>query len=341
MARQGVRSAWYGLQMRRVKSASGGWNVEGEEAFVPSSGKPDMSILRKAYFELFKKDRQNIEAGLYRSPQEVSLTKLPEALRSARAFFADAEAVNRRRTERVGDEVKQIVPQGSNRYPDYYLQNFHYQSDGWFSDESAELYDTQVEALFSGTAAAMRRCALAAIAREMKGRDQREQNLLDVACGNGRFLETVMDHYPRLQATGLDLSPNYTDAARKRLSAWPQVAVLHEAAEAMPVEAGSQNIVVSVFLFHELPEEVRAKVLAEVARVLVPGGLFVLCDSVQFDDYDGLNGALEYFPHGFHEPYYLNYLSWDHVSACEAVGLTPVSSELAFLSKVSCWRKPG
>lgn len=340
MARQGMRSAWYGLQMRRVKATSGGWNVDGEEAFRPDSGKPDMAILRKAYFELFKQDRQNIEAGLYRSPQEVTLAKLPDALRSARAFFADAEEVNRRRTERVGDEVKEIIPPGDNRYPDYYLQNFHYQSDGWFSDESAELYDTQVEALFTGTAAAMRRGALAAIAREMKGRDQRGQTLLDVACGNGRFLETVMDHYPRLQATGLDLSPNYTGAARQRLSAWSHVEVLHEAAEAMPVADVSQNIVVSVFLFHELPEEVRPKVLAEIARVLAPGGLFILCDSVQFDDYDGLNGALEYFPHGFHEPYYLNYLGWDHASACEAAGLTPVSSELAFLSKVSCWRKP-
>lgn len=339
-ARQGVRSAWYGLNMRRVKANAGGWNVEGEDAFQPSSGKPDMSIMRKAYFDLFKADRANIEAGLYRPPQEVTLRGLPNALRSARAFHADAAEVNRRRTERVGDEVRETIPPGDNRYPDYYLQNFHYQTGGWFSDESAALYDTQVEALFSGTAAAMRRCALAAIAREMKGRNQRETRLLDVACGNGRFLEIVMDHYPRLLATGLDLSPNYTDAARKLLAPWSQVEVLHEAAEAMPLADGSQDIVVSIFLFHELPEEVRGRVLAEVSRLLAPGGLFVLCDSVQFGDYDGLDGALEYFPHGFHEPYYLNYLGWDHAAACKGAGLTAEGSELAFLSKVSTWRKP-
>jgi hypothetical protein len=36
--------------------------------------------------------------------------------------------------------------------PRYYLQNFHYQSGGWMTDDSAERYDTQVEVLFNGTA---------------------------------------------------------------------------------------------------------------------------------------------------------------------------------------------
>ncbi|HAE93237.1 MAG TPA: class I SAM-dependent methyltransferase, partial [Hyphomonas atlantica] len=52
-------------------------------------------------------------------------------------------------------------------------QNFHYQSGGWFTEDSADLYDTQVEALFTGTADAMRRAALAEISRELRGRDQR------------------------------------------------------------------------------------------------------------------------------------------------------------------------
>jgi hypothetical protein len=35
--------------------------------------------------------------------------------------------------------------------PRYYLQNFHFQSGGWMTDDSAERYDTQVEVLFNGT----------------------------------------------------------------------------------------------------------------------------------------------------------------------------------------------
>ena len=64
--------------------------------------------------------------------------------------------------------------------------------------------------------------------------------------------------------------------------------VFHEAAEAMPLPEASRDIIVSIFLFHELPPEVRGRVLAEVFRVLKPGGLFILADSVQFGDHDGI-----------------------------------------------------
>ena len=248
--------------------------------------------------------------------------------------------MNRRRIARDGTEVRAQVPEGSNRYPAYYLQNFHYQSGGWFTEDSAELYDTQVEALFSGTADAMRRAALAEISREMKGRDQRTQHLLEVASGNGRFLETVLKVYPKLRVTGLDLSPTYTDAARVRLARWPNAELVHDAAEAMPIEPASQDIIVSIFLFHELPPTVRGKVLAEIFRVLKPGGAFILADSVQFGDYPSMDGLLEYFPHGFHEPYYKGYLAWSLSQALETQGFVKERETLAFLTKVTVWRRP-
>ena len=39
--------------------------------------------------------------------------------------------------------------------------------------------------------------------------------------------------------------------------------------------------VTCVYLFHELPGDVRRAVAAEMARVLRPGGLVVLVDSIQ------------------------------------------------------------
>lgn len=340
-AQQGLRSAWYGAQMTAARRSANGFNRPGEPEFRPTRGTPDMAALRKAYFQLFIQDRLNVEAGLYPAPQDMRVRDLPNALKSARAFMADVAEVDRRRLARDGTEIQKELPEGSNRYPEYYQQNFHYQSGGWFTDESAELYDTQVEALFTGTADAMRRAALAEISRELKGRDQRTVSLLDMACGNGRFLSRVMNIYPRLKASGLDLSPNYTEAARKRLARWPHVSVLHDAAEAMPLADASLDMVVSIFLFHELPPEVRGPVLAEVARVLKPGGLFILADSTQFGDYPEMDGLLEYFPHGFHEPYYEGYLSWDKAAACSAAGLVKERETLAFLTKVTTWRKPG
>ena len=101
------------------------------------------------------------------------------------------------------------------RYPAYYLQNFHYQTDGWLSADSARLYDFQVETLFLGSADTMRRQALPFISRWMEGRDASETKVLDVASGTGRFLTFVRDNWPELDCTAVELSPHYLDAVRK------------------------------------------------------------------------------------------------------------------------------
>ena len=336
-AAQAVRAAWYGAQYRIAKRRSAGFNRPGEPAFKPVNP-VDTKELRRAYLGLFARDRANIEAGLYPKPEDVRLADLPAAVSRARDFMRDVAEVDRRRVAREGDEVRERL-EGSNRYPDYYQQNFHYQTDGWLSDESARLYDHQVEALFTGAADAMRRAALAEIAREMKGRDQREVRLLDLACGTGRFLRETMRAFPRLQAMGLDLSPNYAERAREMVAPWAHVDVIEGQAEVLPLEDESLDMIVSIYLFHELPEKIRGKVIDEAARVLKPGGAFIVADSLQFGDNEGLDGILEYFPEGFHEPYYKAYLGWDFAPSMEAAGFKKERTQLAFLTKVNVWRK--
>ena len=336
-AAQGLRSAWYGAHYAAARRRSAGFHRPGEPAFKPEH---DVSLraLRKAYFDLWRQDRANVEAGLYGPPKDVRLRDLPRALKSSRAFFADVPEVDRRRVSRSGVEVRTAEAADPERFPTYYRQNFHYQSDGWLSDESAEIYDTQVEALFTGAADAMRRAALAEISRELKGRDQRGVKLLDLACGTGRFLTQVMETFPRLQASGLDLSPNYAAHARELLKPWPHVEVMEGQAEAMPVDDQSLDVVVCIYLFHELPPRVRPKVMKEIARVLKPGGLFVMADSAQFGDTPELDGILEYFPEGFHEPYYKGYLSYDFAPVMAEAGFAAENKQMAFLTKVTTWR---
>ena len=336
-AAQGLRSAWYGAHYAAARRRSAGFNRPGEPAFKPEND-VSLAALRKAYFDLWRSDRANVEAGLYAPPKDVRLRDLPRALKSSRAFLADVSEVDRRRLARSGVEVRSSEGADPERFPTYYRQNFHYQSDGWLSDESAEIYDTQVEALFTGAADAMRRAALAEISREVKGRDQRRVKLLDLACGTGRFLTQLMETYPRLQASGLDLSPNYAAHARSLVRAWPHVEVIEGQAEAMPIEDASLDIVVCIFLFHELPPRVRPIVMKEISRVLKPGGLFVMADSAQFGDTPELDGILEYFPEGFHEPYYKGYLSYDFGPVMDAAGFVPERKSMAFLTKITTWR---
>jgi ubiquinone/menaquinone biosynthesis C-methylase UbiE len=341
-AAQGLRSAWYGGQYAIARRRSAGFNRPGEPVFKPDH-KPDMKALRKAYFDLFKQDRINIEAGLYRDPvrRELRPRDFPKAVKRARAFLADVSEVDRRRVQRDGTEVRTSEAADPERFPAYYRQNFHYQTDGWLSDDSAKIYDHQVEALFTGSASAMRRAALAELARELQSKDQRTHHTLDVACGTGRFMAQILHTFPRLLLTGLDLSPPYAEAARKAVRHWPQVDIVEAQAEAMPFEDEGFDSLISIYLFHELPPRVRPQVIAEAARILKPGGAFIVADSLQFGDNPGVDGFLEYFPEGFHEPYYKGYLSWDFEPAMIAAGFTLERTQLAFLTKVNVWRKAG
>lgn len=338
-AAQGLRSAWYGAHYVAARRTSAEFTRPGEAPFRPESGPLDTAQMRRAFFKLFAKDRANVEAGLYRAPNDVRLRDLASTLRSSRAFLSDVPEVDRRRMARKGTEVRKTQADRVGRFPPYYRQNFHYQTEGWLSDESARLYDTQVETLFAGSGDAMRRAALAELARELKGRDQRGFEYLDLACGTGRFLWQVMNSYPKLQASGLDLSPNYAEAARAATAHWPQVDILEGAAEQMPLEDGGFDAVSAIYLFHELPPRIRPLVFAEIGRVLKPEGCFIFADSLQFGDVPGMDAMLEYFPEGFHEPYYKGYLKADLGGELEAAGFKLLRTEIAFLTKVQVWRK--
>ncbi len=337
-AAQGLRTAWYGALYAIIRRRSGGFTRPGDPPFTPSRGQPDLGAMRQAFADLLAADRRNIAEGLYPAPRAIDLAGAMRTVMQAPKLLREAGVVDERRKARSGTEVRQRPE--TQRYPTYYRQNFHYQSDGWFSEDGADLYDGQVEILFTGAADAMRRMALAEIARRMRGRDQRRVRLLDVAGGNGRFLAQILDLYPRLRASLLDLSPAYTAKARERLAPWPQADVIEGQAENMPVDDASQDLVVSIYLFHELPPKIRPLVFREIARVLKPGGAFVFADSLQFGDNPPLDGLLEYFPEGFHEPYYRGYLEEDFDGIAAAAGLEPVDDGQAhFLTKVRVFEK--
>ena len=338
-AAQGARVAWYMGQYLLARRISGPFNRPGEPKFRPQSPEGDPHRIRTAFLDLFAQDRANIEAGLYPAPRDIRLERAISALRNSASFFRDLPQVDQRRMTRDGTEVREAV-NGEGHYPTYYLQNFHYQTGGWLSEDSARLYDTQVEILFGGAGDAMRRIALGSLARAIKGTDQRRVKLLDVASGNGRFLRQVVDAFPRIPATGIDLSPSYCGEARKRLAGWPQIEIVNGAIEQAPFEDDSFDAVTCVYLFHELPPRVRREAAREIARVLKPGGAFVMADSIQTGDAADLDRMLEYFPVGFHEPYFGSYLNEDFPALFADAGLEVEEAELAFLTKVTRYRKP-
>ena len=299
---------------------------------------PDRQRLLTDLRALLEQDWRNVEAGYYAPPAD-GLGKPLQEIRRALDFFADLSAVEQRRHGGHKERVLTDAPAG--RYPTYYLQKFHFQTDGYLSDASAERYDHQVEVLFGGGAAAMRRQALIPLRRAFAGNSVAGSGgarLLDIACGTGRFLREVKSNYPRLHVTGLDLSPHYLSVARRELAPWSRTRFVEGMAEAMAFADREFDVVTCIYLFHELPPRVRHAAAAEIRRVLRPGGTLIFVDSLQTGDQPDYDGTLELFPVAFHEPYYESYLRED-LDRLFSPGFTPGERIPAYFSKVVAYRR--
>jgi ubiquinone/menaquinone biosynthesis C-methylase UbiE len=327
-----AKAAWWaanGALARRIAQPT---RDEAPAGFIPQSPPPPSGFLRDSWLEAFKKDARDVAAGLY-PVREAKPETLIDPIRQALDFLGDARVVDARRRRREGTEARREP--GSEAYPSYYRQNFHYQSGGWFTEESARRYETQVEALFSGAAGPMRRRALSLLAKAWRGRDQRGLKLLDLACGSGSFLVDLIAAFPRAEVMGLDLSPAYLQEAGRRSGARR----VQGLAERLPFADESMDGITCVYLFHELPPRVRPLVAAEIARVLKPGGVFAFADSVQGEDAPQIARLLEAFPAFFHEPFYRAYQSTDLIALFEEAGLAFQDKDQAFLTKALLFRK--
>jgi ubiquinone/menaquinone biosynthesis C-methylase UbiE len=99
--------------------------------------------------------------------------------------------------------------------------------------------------------------------------------LLDVGCGTGLFLKTWLDsRRDRPSAAGVDLSERMIAIARDRLPAG--VALTQNDARRLDFPDQAFATVVCIASFHHNPKPLEA--LAEMNRVLAPGGRLVIAD---------------------------------------------------------------
>lgn len=308
----------------------------GHRAYQPTRPVPTRAQLFGSLRDLMVADAQAVRDGII-PPTEVDPTGLGPHVRRLRAMMRDLPAAVGRRA--ASDAATARAQPEANDLPDYFTQDFHFQTGGYLTDDSAKIYDVQVETLFYGSGQLMRRAGLRAVAEAMRGRDQRHISLLDVACGTGRLLREIRRPFPAMRLTGCDLSQAYLNEAEDHLSGLRGAQFVQANAETLPFDTGSQDIVTCVFLFHELPPNVRRTVASEMARVLKPGGTLVFVDSLQMGDKPDWDGLLEAFPVRFHEPYYRQYSIDDLDAVFSGAGLEPVETRLAFLSKVMVWKK--
>ncbi|MAA97929.1 MAG: ubiquinone biosynthesis protein [Stappia sp.] len=349
--RQASRVAWFAahgevaqaITRRIVRRSSGEQPASARPAGSgPARETPDLLRLFGQIGALFRRDLANVEAGHYPLPDGEFGSPMA-FLDLSRRFLADVPKVARRRLDGAHQEVFETDPDAARGLPRYYRQNFHFQTDGWLSAESARIYDFQVEVLFKGATAAMRRQALVPLSRIARRTDQRRLAYADIACGTGGLLAPALKAFPALKGTGVDLSQAYLDEAWRRLPvrSCRRACFVTAPAEALPFADASLDVLSTVYLFHELPPKIRRQAVAEFARVLKPGGQVIFADSLQSGDEPENDGLLELFPELFHEPYYRSYLEEDLDVIFAAHGLARISLETAFLTRIAVYTKEG
>ncbi|HTO98485.1 MAG TPA: class I SAM-dependent methyltransferase [Myxococcales bacterium] len=295
--------------------------------------------LRRRLEALFDDDFRDAEAGFY--PRELIET-LPwrEYAQAVPRLLRD---LPRTRARMGRGDYRELPEEAAGRYPGYYAQNFHYQTDGYLGHTSAALYDLQVELLFGGTADAMRRRLIPPVVRLARAQGAsaaRPLRLLDVGCGTGHLLRMLGAALPtEAKLFGIDLSPHYIARAREVLPRDLDVSLVCDNAEKLPFSDGSFDGVTSVFLLHEVPSEVRARILREMARVARPGGLVAVADSIQLMDAPELEREILAFPARFHEPYYTSYVKDDLARRVAEAGLKVTGTQVAFLTKIALAQK--
>jgi ubiquinone/menaquinone biosynthesis C-methylase UbiE len=103
--------------------------------------------------------------------------------------------------------------------------------------------------------------------------------ILDLGCGTGEMALAIARVSPAVKLIGVDGDSDVLERAAAKAQAEGIELELHEAlADHVPLPDANVDCVVSTLMFHHLVPSAKRAALAEVRRVLVPGGRLLVCD---------------------------------------------------------------
>ena len=337
-------------------------NQEQEDGFANAFSTKVIAGMLSEVALSYEQDYERIEQGKYKKPYDMYTQNRQNNPfyfgQQTSRFISEAIGTIARRNRGTEDDKRTWLTDNPSTelYPDYYKTAFHYQTDGWMSQDSANVYETSTETLFLGRQDAMQRTALVPLvefANEMKDIG-RPLKILEVACGTGRFMTFARDNLPLdTEFTAVDLSPFYLDKARDNDKNWRNIRKRSESgdtkitpatfiqakAEDLPFENEEYDAVICMYLYHEIPREIRAKAASEMARVTKKGGKVILTDSYQLGDRPGMNPFMKNFEK-MNEPHYVDFIEDFLPLHFEKEGLIPDAKIFCSRTKTLSFTKP-
>ncbi|MEH1904044.1 MAG: class I SAM-dependent methyltransferase [Nostoc sp.] len=169
-------------------------------------------------------------------------------------------------------------------YPDYYVTSFHAYETGnlsWQAAFEVESAAYAVHAKIWQSAEAqgdpMLRQSYHNILKSQIPNEP--QDILDVGCSVGLSTFALQAVYPHAKIIGLDLSPYFLAVANYRAQErQAKINWLHAQAESTGLPDASFDLVSIFLMCHELPQSATRQILAEMRRLLRPGGYLAIMD---------------------------------------------------------------
>jgi SAM-dependent methyltransferase len=133
----------------------------------------------------------------------------------------------------------------------------------------------------------------------MRLRQDSPYRLLDLGCGNARYLAPCLKRIPPALYEGVDLSATALAEAREHLAELAGEVVLTQGdlLEAVESTAQSWDVLFTGFALHHLMPEQKARFFQAVGRCLVDKGWFILVDVLREENQDResyLEGYLQF-----------------------------------------------
>ncbi|MBI5947087.1 MAG: class I SAM-dependent methyltransferase [Chloroflexi bacterium] len=175
---------------------------------------------------------------------------------------------------RVRDAESLPVADDSVSYPAWYARRWHYLPDGYLSRGSVRLYESLIARLYNASLEGRVLRHVAARVRALA-----PAAATDLGCGPGHLLSVLGNTLPGVDVTGFDLSPFMVERAQAAagLASGRAVAV-HADARSLPLADESAPVLVATHLLGHIPDAAATEVFDEAARVLAPGGRFLVLD---------------------------------------------------------------
>lgn len=192
---------------------------------------------------------------------------------------------NRGQLEAALDEAEKAAPDRLKYdpnfvVPDYAKPPIHLQPGGYVGDSLAGyVFHWGTKTFYQGYNDQDELHQMVAGLTEVP-KDGPVKRILDIGCSIGQATTALKLRFPDAEIEGLDVALPLVRYGHKRaLDLGIDVTFIQALAEDTGLETGAYDAILAHILFHEVPIAVTPQVVAEVARLLRPGGVFTIIDA--------------------------------------------------------------